>query len=119
MSVVQDIEQLESYEKMKKAFWEFHLANPHVYDKFYQECTKLIERHGIQKLRKNKIRIRLIFEKIRAEEWIQTLKTDKYKINNNSFKFYAFLFQKQNPQYAGCFEHRGYVPETIRELITS
>ncbi len=103
---------------MKADFWEFHKNNKHVYAKFDSYVSDIVQKLESEgKLFEKYVPLRMIFESIRLDIWIQTLSTDGYKINNNHFKFYAFLWQKRNPQYAGVFRHRGYVPDTIRQLI--
>jgi len=49
---------------------------------------------------------KMIIEYLRASNYIKTLSTDGYKINNDFTASYARYFEHMNPQYRGYFETR-------------
>lgn len=118
-SIIKDIEESRSWKDNKKKWWKFHLANPHIYDVFDEQVRRDVEYlMGKGLLYIKKVRIRRIFENVKWSG-ISTQRKDGYVISNNYYKYYAFLWELNNPNYAGIFEHRGYIPKEIRILIAN
>lgn len=97
--------------RIERAFWAFHEANPEVYvlfDIFAQQIVKSgKKRYGIAS----------ITERIRWHKNIETT-GDTWKINNNFRAYYARLWMRRNPQHGRVFEiralHAGQVSEALR-----
>ena len=81
-------------------FLQFHLANPHVYDKLV-ELSVFAKRSGAKK-----IGIALLFERLR---WFSMFETsgDMFKLNNDYRALYARMLMKNEPELHGFFEVRG------------
>lgn len=117
MSVIQDIEEVDKFERRKADWWTFYKANPHIYDLFdieVKKCIKKLEKEKLLFIKK--IPIRMIFYNIKWKG-VTTKNIDGYTINHNHQKMYALQWQKCNPEYAGIFEHRGYIPKNMKDLI--
>lgn len=83
----------------KKAFWDYHAANPMIYEKlkFYAKQLKDTGR--------KQFGIRAIFERIRWDMVFDFNKED-FKINNTYSPFYARLLIFDFPEFKGFFETR-------------
>lgn len=78
------------------AFWEFHLANPHVYE--------LLVRFARQAKRAGRRRfgMKMLFERVRWYTDIETESKTRLKVNNNFISRYARLLMQQEPCELGC-----------------
>ena len=85
--------------RIEAAFWTFHAKNPKVYELFDR-----FTRYAIGRGRKN-FSVSIIVERIRWETTIETTDGD-FKINNNYRAYYARLWMRDNPLYAGFFRTR-------------
>jgi hypothetical protein len=83
-------------ESVKRKWWEWHKANPHVYDMF--------ERFTFDAIGKGHKRLSawLIVNRIRWETMVET-SGDDFKISNDFIAYYARLFMHRHPQYEGFF----------------
>jgi hypothetical protein len=84
---------------LKRKWWEFHLANPQVYELF-----KRFTFEALRSGRKN-YSAYAIFERIRWHSEIET-QGDDFKLNNNHRPYYARLFMYEHPEYDGFFRTR-------------
>jgi ABC-type proline/glycine betaine transport system substrate-binding protein len=85
---------------LKQKWWEFHKANPQVYELF-----KRFTFEALRSGRKN-YSAYAIFQRIRWHSEIET-QGDDFKLNNNHQPYYARLFMHDHPQYDGFFRTRG------------
>lgn len=116
-SVFQDIQEEKKYHELKERWDDFRKGNPHIGPLVYRAIEKDVEHleaKGILFIKR--IKIRRIFENIKWSG-VSSDCLDGYVVNNDFYKLYAFQWQANNPKYAGVFEHRGYIPKTIRNLI--
>ena len=83
-------------------WWEFHKANPRVYELF-KEITFRAIRKG-----KTKLSATLVVNVIRWEHFLETTtqKDGGFKINNNFVPYYSRLFMRDFPKYDGLFATR-------------
>jgi hypothetical protein len=81
---------------LKHEWWEWHKANPHVYELFKRFTWQAIN-SGHKHLS-----AWLIVNRIRWETSIET-KGDDFKISNDFIAFYSRLFMHEFPQYQGFF----------------
>ncbi|MAS98849.1 MAG: hypothetical protein CMF29_08040 [Kiritimatiellaceae bacterium] len=84
---------------LKEEWWEFHKANPHVYNLFCDYANK-----AIASGRKH-YSARTIIELIRWHNDIETTESD-FKINDHVVPYYARLFMHYHPEHKGFFELR-------------
>lgn len=84
---------------IEQDFWNFHRANPHVYDRLVQMCREAKGR-GVRKLG-----IGMLFEVLRWEHMLRTA-GDAFKLNNNYRSYYARLIMERNSDLRGIFETR-------------
>lgn len=80
-------------------FWEYHRANPQVYELFKRFTFEKINR-GAQHLGAS-----AVAERIRWETSLNT-EGDEFKINNNYRAYYARLFMRDFPEHEGFFRVR-------------
>jgi hypothetical protein len=87
-------------------FWEWHSANPHVYELFkrYALQAALAGRHRFS--------ARTITERIRWHTQIDTA-GDEYKINDHWTPFYARLFVVDHPKHRRLFQFRDAIANDI------
>lgn len=88
-------------DKIKNDWWQFHKANPQVWETF---CI-----HAFRAIRKGKTKIsaRLIIEVIRWEHYIETDDPNStFKINNNYIAMYARYFMFRYPRHNNVFQIR-------------
>lgn len=83
-------------------WWEFHKANPRVYELFKTIAFKAIEKG------KKKMSATLVVNVIRWEHFLTTTDQDNggFKINNNFVPYYSRLFMRDFPKYDGIFSLR-------------
>jgi hypothetical protein len=91
-----------SFEQKKERWWEWHKANPHVW--------QLFERFAYEAVNKGRKRIShwLIINRIRWETNIVTTGED-FKISNDHIAFYARLWRAKHPAHKDLF--------TIKRMI--
>ncbi len=90
-------------EKMtNEIWWEFHKANPRVYELFKQIAFKAINKG------KKQMSATLVVNVIRWEHFLETTdqKNGGFKINNNFVPYYSRLFMRDFPKYDGIFATR-------------
>ena len=85
---------------IERAFWEFHAANPHVYDRLVH-LTRDLMRRG-----RRKIGIGMLFEVLRWHHLSTVGDADGFKLNNNYRSYYARLIMSIEPDLDGIFEIR-------------
>lgn len=85
---------------IEDTFWEFHAANPQVYDRVVQ-MARTAKARG-----RRKLGMKMIFEVIRWETFLRTNDADGFKLNNNYTSFYARLVMDREPDLDGIFETR-------------
>lgn len=90
------IERLTMTKSRKQEWWEWHKANPHVYDLFKHFTFRAIERGH------TKLSAWLIINRIRWETAIET-KGGDFKISNDYIAYYSRLFMAHHPRYKGFF----------------
>ncbi|MBM66092.1 MAG: hypothetical protein CMH55_07655 [Myxococcales bacterium] len=86
--------------RLLREFWAFHRANPQVYRLFCRFTREAIEagrRH---------FGARMIYERIRWYTMIETRSADGFKLNDHHHPYYARLFMRDHPEYAGFFRTR-------------
>ena len=88
--------KLDSSTDQKQAWWEWHKANPHVWN--------LFERFALEAARSGRKNFShwLIMNRIRWETAISTT-SDDFKIRNDYIAYYARLFMAMHPKYEGFF----------------
>lgn len=86
-------------DKLKRAWWEWHKQNPHVY-KLFEKYTYDAINAGFEHYSVN-----AIVERIRWHADIETT-GDKFKINNNHRAYYARYFHHMHPEHEGFFRIR-------------
>jgi len=87
---------------IEQAFWQFHNANPHVYD----ELVRLAR--AWRKRRPNtRLGVGMLFEVLRWNvAMAMETEGDDFKLNNNYRSYYARLLMHRNPDLDGVFEIR-------------
>lgn len=83
--------------KLEAKFWEFHLANPKVYELFDRFTWESIRRG------RETFSATIVFERIRWYTMVETVSDDDFKISNNHRPYYARLWMRNNPKYDGFF----------------
>jgi len=84
-----------------REFWDFHQSNPAVYRALVRLARQARQQGKI------KIGIRMLWEVMRWEFWLQTDdNVSDFKLNNNYISRYARLIMEREPDLAGCFEIR-------------
>jgi|TARA_R110000824_G_scaffold21078_6_gene78893 hypothetical protein len=91
--------EVSQNQPIKIRFLQFHLANPHVYDKL-RELSIFAKNGGAKR-----IGIALLFERLR---WFSMFETqgDMFKLNNDYRALYARMLMNNVPQLDGFFELR-------------
>lgn len=85
--------------KLEAAFWEFHLANPEVYEELKRLSLRLKAR-GYERLG-----IATVFEVCRWRSMMRARDNKGFKLNNNHRAFYARLLNRE-PGLEGIFTTR-------------
>lgn len=80
-------------------FWDFHKANPKVYE-MLEELALNLYAHG-----KSRVGMKMLFEVIRWKTMLRTV-GDDFKLNNSYTSRYARLIVDHNPQLKNFFETR-------------
>ena len=88
-----------SDDTLKRAWWEWHKQNPHVWDLFQKYTFQAINRGY------DHYSVNAIFERIRWHTDIETT-GDQFKINNNHRAYYARYFHHMHPDYSDFFRTR-------------
>jgi hypothetical protein len=83
----------------KQRWWDWHRANPSVYEYFERFTFEAIERGH------KKLSAWLIVNRIRWETAVVTSGGD-FKISNDFIAYYARLFMHKHPQHRGFFRTR-------------
>lgn len=93
-----------SFEQRKKDWWEWHKANPLVWQYF--------ERFSLEAVSKGRKKIShwLIINRIRWEVNIMTTGED-FKISNDYIAFYARLWKAMHPQHKDLFTTKRMIGE--------
>ena len=94
-----------TFEQRKKDWWEWHKANPEVWQYFEKFSLEAIQRG------RKKISHWLIINRIRWEVNIVTTGED-FKISNDYIAFYARLWIALYPQYKDLFTIKRMIGET-------
>lgn len=99
----------ESFLDRKKAFWEWHKANPHVWLYF--------EKYAMEAVARGRTRVShwLIINRIRWEVSIETT-GGEFKISNDHIAFYARMWRAKYPQHKDLFAVKRMLGE--QETIT-
>lgn len=87
------------YAKLERAFWQFHNANPLVYERLvmYARQWHKVREHGS---------VNLLFERVRWDYVTDINTTDGFRLNNNHRAFYARLIETQEADLQGFFRMR-------------
>ena len=85
-----------SDQDLKRKMWDWHLANPHVWELFKEYTFQAI------KAGREHYSVNAIFERIRWHTDIET-KGDSFKISNNHRAYYARYFHAMYPEHDGFF----------------
>jgi hypothetical protein len=88
--------------KLERAFWEFHRANPQVYQELERRALALHARYP-----RRRFGIALLYEAMRYDGLMQT-SNDQWKLNQNWRSRFARLLVEKRPELAGWI--------TMREL---
>ena len=99
MSDMTDFNNETRADQIRKAFKEFHAANPEVWILFQEFTFKSISAGRAH------YSCNAIFERIRWHVDIDT-RGDAAKLNNNFRPYYARMFIAKNPEYADFFRNR-------------
>ena len=86
--------------EQRLAFEKFHEENPHIYHHLVGLC-RILQEHG-----HNKGGIRMVWEKLRWDSRVHTIRIDDYKLNNNHCGFYARLVMDENDDLDDFFDLR-------------
>lgn len=101
------VEQLqENLQERKADWWEWHKANPKVWDKFEEYTLEAIasgRKHYSQWA---------IINRIRWHSEIET-KSGEFKISNNYISFYARLFHARYPEHSDFFRLKPFKEEKM------
>jgi hypothetical protein len=86
---------------MDRRFWEFHNANPRVYDELVRLARRAVERG------RRRVGIRMLWEVMR---WRLTIDTDDrhsdFKLNDHYHSRYARLIMRREKDLVGVFHLR-------------
>lgn len=98
-------EPLSALDKGISPIWqeraaEFHLANPHVYDKLVAFARE------IRAAGHDRVGIELLWNRMRWDWMLETAAGDDYKLNQNFKAWYARRIMDREPDLADLFETR-------------
>ena len=93
-----------TYEEKKAIWWEWHKANPQVWDYFERFSLEVV------KMGRKKVSHWLIINRIRWEVYFETTGAD-FKISNDYIAFYARLWKKRHPEHADLFNTKKMIGE--------
>ena len=94
LSLVRESEFTEELGEREKEFWDFHGANPEVWEEFERFCLSMIDAG------QRNFGAPIIWERVRWEGRVRTKAEDPYRLPNIHRPFYARLFQAQHPDLA-------------------
>lgn len=83
--------------QFSEEFLTYHSKNPKVYDLFKQYTLQLLENGH------TRVGARLVIERIRWDNLLNTIDSSKFKIRNVFVADYSRLFMKDFPQYGQVF----------------
>lgn len=86
---------------VRDRFWEYHNANPQIYDAFESKAL-------IAAKRKLNFGAKAIFEVLRWETAVSG--TGKFKLCNDFTPYYARLFEHYHPIHKGFFRKKRILP---------
>lgn len=88
---------MDEIDELKRAWWQFHKENTHVYD--------MVERFTFEAIESGRehYSINSIFERIRWHTDIETQDEREFKLSNNHRAYYARYFMHLHPEYKGFF----------------
>lgn len=85
-------------QRLNRKFFEFHRANPHVYERLVALARQAKERGH------NRLSIKMLYEVLRWEHYLTTTDPNsKFKLSNNYHSRYARLIMRRNPDLEGFF----------------
>ena len=93
-----------TYEEKKAIWWEWHKANPQVWEYFERFSLEVV------KMGRKKVSHWLIINRIRWEVYFETTGAD-FKISNDYIAFYARLWKKRHPEHAELFNTKKMIGE--------
>ncbi len=85
---------------IEEAFNIFHKDNPHIYQKFAEQCFLAVNKG------KKKTSAKMIINVIRWHSYLETNTDDEYRINDAFSAHYARKFIEDYPQHNELFELR-------------
>lgn len=86
--------------KLEDEFWNFHEANPRVYELLCRFARLWLTRWG------HGCSINFLFERVRWEIYMEVRDDAGFKLNNNFRAFYSRLIMDLEPDLAGFFRLR-------------
>ena len=95
---------MKTFQEKKEAWWEWHKANPHVWQYFERFAFEAVNR------KRKKISHWLIINRIRWETSIVTSGED-FKISNDYIAFYARLWKAKHPEHKDLFNTKRMIGE--------
>lgn len=87
-------------ESLRRRFWTFHADHPQVYETLVRLAREA------QAAGKTRVGIRMLWEVMRWEMFLQTTDPDGFSLNNNLTSRYVRLIVSQEPDLAELFEVR-------------
>jgi hypothetical protein len=93
-------------DRIERAFWAFHQANPLVYEKL-RDLALNLRRKGI-----DHYGIKALFEVVRFHHALSTNDPD-YKLNNNFTSLYSRLLMDNETELQGFFRTRERIPSAL------
>jgi len=90
-------EQQKKLHERKLKWWDWHKANPDVYDLFVKYSFEAIEAG------RNRYSQWAIINRIRWNKEVETTGCDEFKISNDHIAFYARLFHAEHPEHKDFF----------------
>jgi hypothetical protein len=85
---------------IQERFERFHRCNPWVYEQLRHRAHELLNRGH------RKIGIKMLFEVLRWQYYMQTFDPSGWKLNNNFTSRYARLLMEKDPALRNAFETR-------------
>lgn len=85
--------------RLEEAFAQFNADNPRVYE-------RLVSLAKQYKDRGRKVGIAHLFEVVRWLTFVETVRNDDFKLNNNLRAYYARYIMRTEPALAGYFDLR-------------
>lgn len=85
---------------LEQKFIAFHVANPHVYETLVR-LARAAQRAG-----RTKVGMKMLWEVMRWELFLETADPKKYKLNNSFHSRYSRMIMTNEKDLAGLFETR-------------